>query len=307
MGLPFSDIYIEQVRAQVLIFMNKEKESLVCTLLLFLLLPYLLTVLILGREACPASRELSTEEYVPAVTASQISWDYSKEAIKAQTVAARTNLYVHLGEKEEKSMIQKAVENIRKKEMNSIMLKKYRIFQEAARETEGQVLKYQDQLREIPYHALSAGRTRDGKEILGEDYGYIVSADTSKDIDSPLYVEGCYFSEKDLEEQIKKDYPGFKLGEEKKAEIQKTDSAGYVMEIEIGNLEFQGEQLKELLNLPSYCFTIQRLKGEIRFLCRGIGHGMGLSQYTAEQMALEGKKYEEILQYFFPEMVIEER
>ena len=293
MGLAFSDIYIEQVRAQVLIFMNKEKESLVCTLLLFLLLPYLLTVLILGREACPASRELSTEEYVPAVTASQISWDYSKEAIKAQTVAARTNLYVHLGEKEEKSMIQKAVENIRKKEMNSIMLKKYRIFQEAARETEGQVLKYQDQLREIPYHALSAGRTRDGKEILGEDYGYIVSADTSKDIDSPLYVEGCYFSEKDLEEQIKKDYPGFKLGEEKKAEI--------------GNLEFQGEQLKELLNLPSSCFTIQRLKGEIRFLCRGIGHGMGLSQYTAEQMALEGKKYEEILQYFFPEMVIEER
>ena len=92
-----------------------------------------------------------------------------------------------------------------------------------------------------------------------------------------------------------------------KAEIKNTDSVGYVMEIEIGNMEFQGEQLKELLNLPSSCFTIQRLEGEIRFLCRGIGHGMGISQYTAEQMALEGKKYEEILQYFFPEMVIEEQ
>ena len=100
---------------------------------------------------------------------------------------------------------------------------------------------------------------------------------------------------------------GFIFGEKKKAEIKNTDSVGYVMEIEIGNMEFQGEQLKELLNLPSSCFTIQRLEGEIRFLCRGIGHGMGISQYTAEQMALEGKKYEEILQYFFPEMVIEEQ
>lgn len=287
--------------------MNKEKESFPCTLLLFLLLPYLLTVLILGREACPVSREISLEEYVPAVAASQISWDCSQETIKAQTVAARTNLYVHQGEKEERGMIQKAVENIRKQEMDSIMLEKYRVFQEAARETEGQVLKYQDQLREIPYHALSAGKTRDGKEVLGEDYGYIVSTDTSKDIDSPLYVEGCYFSEEDLEERIKKEYPGFVFGEEKKAEIKETDSVGYVMEIEIGNLEFQGEQMKEILDLPSSCFTIQRLEGEIRFLCRGIGHGMGISQYTAEQMALEGKKYEEILQYFFPEMVIEER
>ena len=287
--------------------MYKEKESLICTLFLFVLLPYLLTVLILGREACPVSREFPTEEYVPAVTASQISWDYSKETIKAQTIAARTNLYVRHGEKEENSTILQAAENIRKLEMDSIMLEKYRVFQEAARETEGQVLKYQDQMREIPYHALSAGKTRGGKGILGEDYGYIASVDASKDIDSPLYVEGCYFSESDLEKQIKKEYPGFIFGEKKKAEIKNTDSVGYVMEIEIGNMEFQGEQLKELLNLPSSCFTIQRLEGEIRFLCRGIGHGMGISQYTAEQMALEGKKYEEILQYFFPEMVIEEQ
>ena len=287
--------------------MYKEKESLICTLFLFVLLPYLLTVLILGREACPVSREFPAEEYVPAVTASQISWDYSKETIKAQTIAARTNLYVRHGEKEENSTILQAAENIRKLEMDSIMLEKYRVFQEAARETEGQVLKYQDQMREIPYHALSTGKTRGGKEILGEDYGYIASVDASKDIDSPLYVEGCYFSESDLEKKIKKEYPGFIFGKKKKAEIKNTDSVGYVMEIEIGNMEFQGEQLKELLNLPSSCFTIQRLEGEIRFLCRGIGHGMGISQYTAEQMALEGKKYEEILQYFFPEMVIEEQ
>ena len=31
----------------------------------------------------------------------------------------------------------------------------------------------------------------------------------------------------------------------------------------------------------------------------GVGHGLGLSQYTANEMAKEEKTTEEILQYFF--------
>jgi stage II sporulation protein D len=32
---------------------------------------------------------------------------------------------------------------------------------------------------------------------------------------------------------------------------------------------------------------------------KGVGHGLGLSQYTANEMAKEGKNYKEILQFFF--------
>ena len=42
--------------------MYKEKDSVVFLLLFFILLPYLMTVLILGRKACPLSREISLEE-----------------------------------------------------------------------------------------------------------------------------------------------------------------------------------------------------------------------------------------------------
>ena len=185
------------------------------------------------------------------------------------------------------------------------MMDKYQVFWEAARETEGQVLKQNGEIKEIPYHGVSSGRTRDGGEVLGENFKYIPSVDTSGDIDSAEYVEGCYFSVKELEEKIKEKYPGFVLDEEVIVEIKSSDSAGYVMEIMIGNQEFQGEEIKEVLELPSSCFTVQKLEGEVRFLCRGSGHGMGISQYTAQQMALEGKKYEEILQYFFPDLTIE--
>ena len=189
--------------------------------------------------------------------------------------------------------------------MSGEELKQFRRFQEAAVHTEGEVLVFQKEKRELPYHPLSQGKTRSGEEILGEKFAYIPSVETPKDIDSPLYVEGCYFSLKELEKKIKKSYPAFSITAETEIEITKTDSAGYVMEIQIGNQAFQGERIKELLDLPSSCFSVQSSQGEVRFLCKGIGHGMGMSQYTAHHLALEGKNYEQILAYFFPDMEIE--
>ena len=286
--------------------MYKEKDWIITFFLLFLLLPWLLTIFLSGREKCPISRRISLEEYVPAVTASQISWDSPKEAIKAQSIIARTNLYIRQREGKETEVLETAADNIKSMKMDGQELERFLIFQEAADQTGGLVLKLNDQLKEIPYHSLSQGKTRDGAEVLGESYGYIPSVDTPEDIDSPLYVEGCYFSVQELENKLKEKYPGFVFGENGTVEIKNTDSTGYVTEIQIGTQVFPGEEVKEALGLPSSCFTIQQLEGEIRFLCKGIGHGMGMSQYTAGKMAEQGKDYQEILSYFFPELQISE-
>lgn len=286
--------------------MYKEKDWIITFFLLFLLLPWLLTIFLSGREKCPISRRISLEEYVPAVTASQISWDSPKEAIKAQSIIARTNLYIRQREGKETEVLETAADNIKSMKMDGQELERFLIFQEAADQTGGLVLKLNDQLKEIPYHSLSQGKTRDGAEVLGESYGYIPSVDTPEDIDSPLYVEGCYFSVQELENKLKEKYPGFVFGENGTVEIKNTDSTGYVTEMQIGTQVFPGEEVKEALGLPSSCFTIQQLEGEIRFLCKGIGHGMGMSQYTARKMAEQGKDYQEILSYFFPELQISE-
>lgn len=272
---------------------------------LFLVLPYLLTMIISGRKACPLSRQTDLEEYIPILTAAHIDWGYEKEAIQAQTVIERTNLSLKMKSEEAMKDIREAADYLKKKSMRGEELKQFRRFQEAAVHTEGEVLVFQKEKRELPYHPLSQGKTRSGEEILGEKFAYIPSVETPKDIDSPLYVEGCYFSLKELEKKIKKSYPAFSITAETEIEITKTDSAGYVMEIQIGNQAFQGERIKELLDLPSSCFSVQSSQGEVRFLCKGIGHGMGMSQYTAHNLALEGKNYEQILGYFFPDMEIE--
>ena len=285
--------------------MKKEKDISILLAVLFLMLPYLLTVVISGRKACPLSRQPDLEEYIPILTAAHIDWGYEKEAIKAQTIIERTNLSLKCKSEEAMKDIQEAADYLKKKNMNGEELKQFQMFQEEAANTRGKILVYQNEKKEIPYHPLSQGKTRSGEEILGEKFVYIPSVETTKDIDSPLYVEGCYFSLKELEEKIKKSYPAFSITAEAEIEITKTDSAGYVMEIQIGNQAFQGERIKEVLDLPSSCFSVQSSQGEVRFLCKGIGHGMGMSQYTAHNLALEGKNYEQILGYFFPDMEIE--
>lgn len=283
--------------------MKKESESWVLAVVLLLLLPYLITVVVLGRRACPVSRKQEVEDYVAEVAASQISWDYARETIKAQVVLARTNLFVK-SEKERKEILEETAAFFKEKHMNMEMLEKFHIFQEAAQETRGEILTANGEIKEAPYHTLSSGKTRDGADALGESYGYITSVETAKDRDSPLYVEGCYFSFQELEKKIKRFYSSFTFGETKVVEVKKTDEAGYVMELQMGKQMIQGERVREILELPSSCFSVQSFEEKVRFLCKGKGHGIGLSQYSAQQMALEGKEYKEILKYFFPELEI---
>ena len=69
--------------------------------------------------------------------------------------------------------------------------------------------------------------------------------------------------------------------------------------VRIGQATCTGEESREALELPSRHFSFQEQKGKLQITSGGIGHGVGMSQYTANQMAKEGKGYEEILQYFY--------
>ena len=275
-------------------------------IIMLFLLPYLLTVIICGRKACPVSRESDMEDYIPAVTASQISWDAPSEAIKAQTVIARNNLYLEWKKGTAAKTIQNASQALKRRKMDDLFLEQFQKFQDAAADTRDQVLMKDGNIVELPYHELSQGKTREAGEVLGETFSYVPSVETPEDINSPSYIQGCYFSLEELKKQIRKTYPGFTIESIEKKKKKNTDSAGYVLEINVGNQEFQGEKLKDILDLPSSCFTVQTLENEVRFLCKGIGHGVGLSQYTAEKMAAKKKKYEEILNYFYPDLKLEE-
>ena len=82
-------------------------------------------------------------------------------------------------------------------------------------------------------------------------------------------------------------------------EIQSVDTAGYVQELRVGNTICTGDQFRDALSLPSSAFSFYESTKGLKITTTGNGHGLGMSQWTANEMAKEGSTYEEILAYFF--------
>ena len=83
------------------------------------------------------------------------------------------------------------------------------------------------------------------------------------------------------------------------AEVTALDTAGYVLNVRAGQENVSGEEFRKTYELASSCFTLQRYNGKMRITTRGVGHGLGMSQYSADKMAEDGQTYDEILEYFF--------
>ena len=88
-------------------------------------------------------------------------------------------------------------------------------------------------------------------------------------------------------------------------ELTVRDSAGYVTEVTCGRTVANGEAVRQALHLNSACFYFSELDGKIRILTKGIGHGLGLSQYGANELAKQGKNYQDILKYYYQDVTLE--
>ncbi len=268
----------------------KEYLSTYFTLLLVILfLPFLITFLMSGQNSCPLYKPLDMEKYLPVIVYLQIPYTHHLENIKAQTVLARTNIQRQM-EKGASffSLLERPLEYLRHEQGIFHFINTYEQFMEAARSTRDQILTYQDQKVFLPYCYISAGGTRDGTSLLHSDkYEYLISVDSSQDQKAEEYLTSIY-------------YPGTDYYDE--VEILSSDKNGYVMFLKAGGRMMSGEEFRQKLELPSSAFTLKKVNGQTRILCRGQGHGLGFSQYGGNKMAEQGKDYREILKYYFPRL-----
>ena len=58
--------------------------------------------------------------------------------------------------------------------------------------------------------------------------------------------------------------------------------------------------MRELLQLPSTVFRISVEEDTVNVVVDGNGHRVGMSQYGADAMAVQGKTYQEILAHYYP-------
>ena len=176
----------------------------------------------------------------------------------------------------------------------------------AMRETENQVLLYQDTYALAPFHQSSNGQTRSAQEVLGADNcPYLAVRDCPLDKEADCEMQITSFEYKDIQSKCKSFLVAVAEADANKTyqfsdfEIISHDSAGYVLQLRIGETVCTGDQFRDALSLASSAFSIKDSDGKLRITTMGKGHGLGLSQWTAQKMAKAGKSYEEILQFFF--------
>lgn len=271
-----------------------------------IVLPYVITAFVNGPEILTGAevgedyvivevdgkkREVPVAEYAVGVLAREIPVTYEKETLEAQAVLLRTKLFKQITEEGKDSIFHEKYleEGEMREQWGRAKYEDYRgTLEDVWKSTEGQVLTYGDSLIKTPFHKLSNGKTRSGNEVFGgEGYPYLQSRECPKDVESMDQMQTVLIEKGDYE-------------------ILASDSAGYVMQIRVGEKTMTGEEFRQEKGLSSSCFTLQEYEDKIRVTTQGCGHGLGLSQYMANEMAKAGKMHEEILAYFFADTVLRE-
>ena len=283
---------------------NKIKSFFAFLIILFLL-PYIISVFINGKNAVQGADSDNASVYLAEMLAGETDGGCEIEALKAQVVVLRTELY--RTEKEKQTLLDKCLTQTQmKKKWGTKYEENLEKCQQAAQETKGIVLWYHETFAWAPFHQSSNGKTRDVQEVLGNaDYPYITAKECPLDKAAEDEIQVHLIEYKEIQKRCRE----FLVAEEQKKaengygyedfEIQEWDSSGYVRKMRIGETICTGDQFRYALKLPSSSFSFYESPHGLKIATVGKGHGFGMSQWTAQEMAKDGKNYEEILQYFY--------
>lgn len=304
------------------------KAIIVCFLVLFL--PFVLTLLLANKSSRIYSMEamdvhiyydkggirqpLEFDRYLIGVVAANMPAGYHIEALKAQAVIARTYALYNIcllkkedpGKKDfttsELGLSYISLEELEQYWGSENYVTYFTKLENSVFGTKDELLVYDDELILPVFFDTGAGYTRNSLEAWKADIPYLVSVQSKQDVTSINYLKVREISVSELVDTLQKQYPDLKLTEQNffhEVRITGRDSTGYVTEIDLGSLTVSGEEFAKVLGLNSNNFYIEDYNGNVRIICTGVGHGVGLSQYGANAMADEGYSYKDILTHYY--------
>lgn len=252
--------------------------------------------------------ELSLDDYIKGVVLGEMPITFELEALKAQAIVARTytmyklkhnpNVHKNADMCDDVNCCQAyktkeyAFASWDDLEENT----KWQKLEDAVNQTTNMVITYEREVIEAFFHSHSGGKTENIKYVWGDnEIPYLKSVDGKE---SDTYQDFKAFSKVEFKELIKSKVKNYDID---KSEIKIKDytGSGRVNNIIIDGLELKATELRKLIGIRSTNFRIEESKDTITFYTVGYGHGVGMSQYGANQMASEGKNYEEIIKHYY--------
>ncbi|WP_430790231.1 stage II sporulation protein D [Virgibacillus flavescens] len=256
------------------------------------------------RASSEEVENVPLEKYVVGVVASEMSAEFEMEALKAQTLAARTYIVsrmLHEPVSNESTVTDTVAHQVYKDEQDLRRLwgtdydKKMNRIVKAVESTQGEILTFNGQPIDASFFSTSNGYTENSEEYWENEIPYLRSVKSPWDKESPKYLDQKTIPVTEVEEKL-----AITLPDEKTLSVEVSHTAGKrIDQIKIAGKTFSGRDVREKLELRSSDFTIEKKKDYLIFTTKGYGHGVGMSQYGANGMAKEGKSYKDIVTYYY--------
>ncbi|MFF5993892.1 stage II sporulation protein D [Lysinibacillus sp. KU-BSD001] len=233
-----------------------------------------------------SNEQIALEQYLIGVVAGEMPASFHPEALKAQAIAARTYA-MHQTSFGTTPIKQTTAHQVFKEERDPKYEEKLK---EAVTATKNQILTYNDEPITAMFHAASNGQTESAQNYSGSTVAYLTTVSTPEE-----YTDTQTFTLTQLNDKLQ---TTLTLAQLQQAEITRNNTKR-VETITIGGKTWNGRKFRELLNLKSTDFTIT-VNTDITIATKGYGHGVGMSQYGANELAQTGKTAEQILAHYYP-------
>ena len=246
---------------------------------------------------------VSLENYIEGVVAGEMPALFEIEALKAQAVASRSYA------------LNKMIENVDNEydvvdtTMNQVYLDEEQLknkwsenyleyinrIRQAINETSMEYLEYDNSPINAMFFSTSNGYTEDAQTVFKEDVPYLKSVDSFWD--EQVSQSFIYETKIKLVEFYK--ILNLNYNNNLNIKILEKSKSNRITKLKINNTEFTGKEIYQKLKLRSTDFTISKIDDEVIITTKGYGHGVGMSQYGAQGMAVNGYSYKDILSHYY--------
>ena len=264
-------------------------------------------------------QEMTVAAYLPGVVRGEMPATFEVEALKAQAVTARTYLYYKVTTGSKPGHPEAAVcmspgccaaytDADKAAEKWGDRAGEYEEkIQKAVSDTDGQVMLYGGEPILAAFHSSSDGVTAASGDVWVRDLPYLRSVESPESGDTvPNYYSVNTVAADEFREIFTAAHADAVFGDDPASWITGAvrNSSGRVESVCIGGVEVEGTEVRSLFGLRSASFTAEASKEAVTFRVTSYGHGVGMSQYGANELAKQGKTWQEILQWYYTDVNI---
>ncbi|OON95471.1 MAG: hypothetical protein ATN36_08215 [Epulopiscium sp. Nele67-Bin005] len=241
--------------------------------------------------------KLLLEQEMIGILAKEVPVYYHYEAVRANAVILRTymkNQADGKGESQFEALTINQMRDLWKEDYEEV----YELYRLALYDTTNEILQYDGEIIEPVYHRESGGYTRDAVDVYGVDVPYLKAVESPCDVQ----VQVVSYSKEQIVQMLESIYPNSILDVNyiaQQIQIVQKDKSGHIQQIQFGSIILNEEEFMEIFGLNSSNITLDIQDKKINFLVNGSGHGLGLSQNGANEMAMAGATYRDILKHYF--------